>query len=289
MHGAIWDPPPWYEKWIGGEKSPSLGFEITSDEGEINLYVRVAAALRPMIESALYAQFPGIEIEPTDDYTTNAPQDMPNKEWDLFAWNYRLLNSAPFPIKTYKDFETEQEKTEEQKIDPIVSLLEGLSTMGPGEHMWLQILTSPISEEYRDPFNNEAQSIVNKLTFRKPPKKPTSFLQEMFNTLVTGPSGADDSSDKDDRFPPELRMTPGERDTVKAIEEKMYKPVFKVVIRAMYFGKRDVFFKPKIRIILGFTSLFHGLNEIQPWGRTFRVRKNLKPFHNKYLRPRKLY
>jgi len=40
IHGAVWHPPDWWEKWIDGQIQLSVAFEVASFGGEIHFYVR---------------------------------------------------------------------------------------------------------------------------------------------------------------------------------------------------------------------------------------------------------
>ncbi|GAI18321.1 unnamed protein product, partial [marine sediment metagenome] len=69
--------------------------------------IRIPEKNRDSAESAIYSQYPEAEISIADDYTKYIPQDIPNKDWDLWGSDYKLLKENPYPIKTYLKFETE--------------------------------------------------------------------------------------------------------------------------------------------------------------------------------------
>jgi len=68
-------------------------------------------------------------------------------------------------------------------------------------------------------------------------------------------------------IPPEMKLTPGERDIVKAIEDKIAKFGFITNIRFLYLGKKGSFFKPKARIPYGFFKNVstENVNGLKPW------------------------
>lgn len=150
IHMAITQPPDIWEKWLEGQVQTSVSFEIASIGGEIHFYVRFNSPYRDAVEASIYSQYPEAEIFEVEDYTKTVPQDVPNKDWDLFGSDWRFPKDDHFPIKTYTDFETEQESEEEKRIDPISSLMEGLSKVKPGEQFWFQFLAEPLTDATAD-------------------------------------------------------------------------------------------------------------------------------------------
>ncbi len=252
----IYDSGNWRERWCEGtlDNSPSwMSWEIASIEGQIHFYIRVNAAHRTHVETALYGHYPEIEIKEVSDYTKLVPQNVPNEEWDLYGEDWTLANPAAYPIKTYeKFFEPQGEKisAEEKRIDPILSLLELLSKLGTGEHYWLQFITVPVLDHDEPTWRKEAEKIITKIA-KRPEKKETTLLEDLmyvFRQVTLGPekegSGEKASykwvdSAKSDEGEREMVMTPGERDIVTEIENKIKKSVFRTSIRGVYVAKRE--------------------------------------------------
>ena len=102
-------------------------------------------------------------------------------------------------------------------------------------------------------------------------------------------------------IPPEMKLTPGEREILAAIEKKMSKPIFNVTGRFIYLGKRDVWFKPNFRLAFSFFNEYatNNLNALYPEGKTLtKIKKalifqflNIKLIHSRrhYLRCRRLF
>ncbi len=290
---AIHDVFTWREVWVEGQFILRIALEIVSIGGEIHFYIRVPQQFRGIIESNIYAQYPEAEISEVPDYAKNVPQDIPNKEWDL--WGTDEINSKPdpYPLKTYPKFELETLTKEEKRIDPLAGLLEGLATLGPGEQMWVQIVAKPIREE-KD-WINQGLAIRDKLVRRpeKPKQKP--MIQEAAEILILGEiPGAAPVAEKE-VIPPEMKLTPGEREIVSAIEEKIGKFGFDCNIRFIYLGKRDVFFRPRARTPFGFFKDIssENLGGLKPDKRTLTKVKSV-PFwfldkRRVYLRKRRLF
>jgi len=103
---GVFDSANWREKWLWGELFLPYWFslEVASIEGEIHFFIRLLEVHRHTVESAIWAQYPEVEISQVPDYTVNIPQDIPNKDWDMYAESYQMGKEDYFPIKTYAEF-----------------------------------------------------------------------------------------------------------------------------------------------------------------------------------------
>jgi len=274
MWGSVLDPPDWWEKWFEGKTLLSLVLEMVSTDGEPHLYVRVHESRRNAIEAALYSQYPDAEISLVNDYTKNVPQNIPNKDWDLWGTDYELSQPGVYPLKTYTSFFEEKEAAKEEKrIDPLSTLLEGLGTFKPGEHLWIQMSVKPIMSS-KNPmegyeFIKQGREIANKLAKRPEKAKAKSILQEAVDELVSGKIPGEEKKEVE-LFPPEMRLTPGEKDIVQGVENKIAKRCFDSFVRFVYIAKRDVYFGGAKAIPFGFFNQFstENLNQIKPWPKT---------------------
>ena len=289
---TLYDPPNWKEKWLEGHFLLSFALEIVSIEGDIHFFLRVPKHLRGMFEAAIYSQFPDVEISEVPDYTKFVPQDIPNKDWDLFGWDFVLTKESCYPIKTYPKFFEEQEGVKEEKrVSAMSVLLEGMADLKKGEQMWLQIIAKPISDEV--PWVKEGKEEVDKLVHRPPKPKQKSIIMEVADVLIKGkPPGAEEKP-KEGMFLPEMELTSGEKDIVKAIENKISKLAFETNIRFLYLGKREVFFKPRVKIALDFSAgvSVSALNGMKPWKTTITriVPPALFRERNVYLKKKRLF
>ena len=282
----------WREKWIEGQFQLSFSVEIASLGGEVHFYIRIPESFRDIIESNIYSQYPEAEIFEVEDYTKKVPQDIPNKDWDLFGMDLIATKENPYPIKTYRKFEEERVTLEAKRIDPLAGLLEGMSTLRPGEQLWLQIVVKPLREE--KPWVKRGKEIRDELVRRQKKQKPKPLLQEAAEILISGPPSKSPEK-KEELIPPEMKLTPGEREIVAAIEEKISKFGFDCNIRFIYLGRREVFFKPKARIPYGFFKEIstENLNGFKPDKRKItKVKSVFFWFLDKrrvYLRKRRLF
>lgn len=294
----MYDPADWWEKWVEGKILLSYSFEIASIGGEPHFFVRIPEKSQDSVESAIYSQYSEAEISKADDYTKHVPQDIPNKDWKFFASDYVLLKPNPYPIRTHLEFETEREPLEEKRIDPLAALLEAMAKIKPGEQLWIQIMAGPVSNK-EVPWVSEGEKIRDELakrTDKKSIQKP--LIMEAADILVTGEAPGGIKEEKKELIPPEMKLTPGERNIVAAVEQKMAKRGFKTSIRFIYLGKKEVFFKPKLRLPLAFFSAFftQNLNALVPWGKTLtKIHKswflplNLILNRRLYLRKRSIF
>lgn len=259
---AIYDPPNNFDKWIDGKMILSLSLEIISEEGKLHFLLRVPDAVLDTIESIIFAQYPDAEISKTTDYVKNIPLDIPNKDWQFWGSNFKTAKDDIYPIKTYtKFFEEKQDISKEQKrLDPLVVLLEGMTKMKQGEHMWVQIIATPVTNKENN-YVDRGKSKIDELVKRaKKIVEDKSILAKSSDMLIKGipPSYAPKSEEKPNY--PEMQLTKGEKEIVAAIENKISKPAFACSMRFMYLAKRNIFFKPRITVVTSFVNQFSSTN-----------------------------
>lgn len=296
--GNIYDPPDWWEKWVEGKVLLSISFEIVSIGGEPHFFIRIPEKNRNAIEASIYSQYPDAEISVVDDYTKYVPQDIPNKSWDLWGCDYQLIKDDVYPIKTYSKFFEERPEIakEEKRIDPLATLLEGMAKLGPGEQLWVQIVACPITNDENN-YVDRGRALADKLIKRpkKPKEKPIPV--EVAEVIITGKPPAPPEK-KEEMVWPELMLSPGEREIVSGIENKIGKYAFETYIRFIYLAKREVYFGAAKAIPLGFFAQFStaNLNALKPWPKTItKIHKhwflpwNLLLPRRLYLRKRKMF
>jgi hypothetical protein len=153
----------WYKKYFKGGVPIFSSLEIASIEGIVHFYVRIEKKYRPLIESSLYAHYPGVEIVEASDYTSRVRYDHLTKDISIWGAKYSLskswqptdkttglpaeddkykMKADMYPIRTYVDYKLDENPKEEHKVDPINTILELMGSMGKGEHLWFQIVLS---------------------------------------------------------------------------------------------------------------------------------------------------
>ena len=303
IQATIYQPPDLWEKWIDGQVQLSICLEIASINGEPHFFVRTPKQFRDSVESSFYAQYPEIEIKEVDDYTKYVPQDLPNKDWDMFGSDYKMLKPDFYPIKTYLQFETEQEPLEKKRIDPVAGLMEAMAKIKEGEQLWIQFILSPIADADDIKFfgrtttkrslsewRKKGEALRDKLARRDEAEKERTMLQMAFDIIT----GKIEQKKEKEIIPPEMKLTPGEREVLSAIEMKMSKPIFECSVRFIYLGKRDVWFKPNFRLAFSYFNQYtsNNLNAIFPIGETLtKIKKYFifRFFNATFIRERRAY
>jgi len=124
--------------WLG-QVYPIFSFEICSFGGSVHFYVSTWEKWRSNVESAIYSQYPEVELVETEDYASKFVYD-PSKE-QIYATDHRYEpRSDAYPLRTYVDYELDKDPKEEYKVDPLATVIEFLSSLKPQEQIWLQIV-----------------------------------------------------------------------------------------------------------------------------------------------------
>ena len=264
----FYDPPNDREFWFEGQYQKAFSIEIASIEGQVHFYLRTTDGSRKIMESALYAHYPEAEMLLVDDYVNLVPHNIPNKDWKVWGAEYRLDKPSPYPIKTYAQFFEENPDTrEEKRVDPVSMLVESLSKIGRGEHLWIQFILTPYAPQNKElkEFIDEGHGIVDKLVKRKvPPPKPITLVQDassVFYTLATGKEAVKQQGEEIQGMTyPELQMTPGERDIVKAIETKISKQAFVSTMHFLYLARTENYFGPAKALPMTYFNQYSSAN-----------------------------
>ncbi len=255
------------EEWIEGEDSKlytTFSLEIVGIDGKAHFFIWLERNLRDTVESIFHAQYPNIEFRPVEDYTKRVPQDIPNEEWDLEAKDWVLSENSVYPLRTYKDFKAESEYKEEGLVDPMARIFEGFARLKKGEQVWLQFTVRDAGNDWR----KEGEKIRDELARRekKEPAPQKPIILDALDILLFGIQEEKEEKPKD-IMPPEMRLTPMEKETISQIEEKMVKQGYKVGVRIVYLARKDVMYKPHIGIPISFlSSLGTGDQYLKPYG-----------------------
>lgn len=239
--------------WIG-KRRPWFSLEIASINGDVRFYIWTRSFYKNAIEAAIYSQYPNVEVHEVEDYTLPTSFD-PSKNI-MWGCEFDLTKADPYPIKTYVDYGLDSTVTkEEQKTDPITSLLEYLGSCHQGGQIWLQFIIQAHKHEKpkkgkwfaKVTWQEEAEELVHKLLKRDP------------KTLGPGqlsPSG----------FPILPTLTDEERKTVASIQRSINKQAFNVGIRGIYIAERESFNAINVIGLLGCMRQFSSieLNGFKP-------------------------
>ena len=241
------------------QQNPYFSLEIVGTEGVAHFYIRTPSAFRNFVESSLYAQYPDLEIMAVDDYVYNIPMIIPNPEWVLRGFDLTLLMPDPYPIKTYKYFE---EDVTGKMIDPLSTLVEGMSNLGPGQHIWLQFVIQAARPRWFGEWGTpEVQKLIGKAA-----KKGSLFehiihdSKDVLSNVFTGwwapATFTPFAEPKKDEQPLEFRLTPGEKQVLKSLEENIAKPMFATIMRLVVVGRKENFSGTNITAAMGSVKQF---------------------------------
>lgn len=289
-----------YETYVDGAFTDYMSLELVSESGMVHFYVRSMKKYRHIVESHLYAQYPDVEIVEVPDYVDDVPKIIPNNQWDLWGADFMFNRPNAYPIRTYKMFEEDITGT---MIDPLSSLLEVMGKLTPGLKIWFQIIIKPTSPSWA---TKEGSKITEKLKGRD--KKTESMLERFWRDLVDVFSNLFKATYSPVEFPAEkkkeespldTRLSPGERDVLKAIEDNLGKLQFHTKMRFILLGRRESMDKTFVSSFTGALKQFgdDNMNGFKPdaisktkadyWTRkkrlAYKQRKILRRYRNRSM------
>jgi len=275
LHG-VQSTPNFYEAWFGGEVQKWFSLEMVSLGGNIHYFIRTPESFRNLVEAQIYAQYPEVEINLVEqDYVDLVPKDLPRPDFNLWGTELILIKDDAYPIRTYHDFYVKEAESLVQQVDSLSALMEVFSSLKPQENIWIQTLIRPLGNQWVE----EAEKIKNKLAGREAPRKKSSFWKEglssIFGEIINNISQLlgggkvvvkQEEKGGAEGMPPIMGLTQGEKDTITAIERKISKIGFEVVIRILYLAPVEFFSKSNVSAILGCYKQFsiQGLNGFRP-------------------------
>mgnify|MGYP000919647809 CR=1 FL=1 len=269
---GVFSKPDLKGKFIEGYTQKWFSFEVISIEGYIQFLVWTEAQYRDLVETAIYAQYPEAEITEVEDYTTSAPSNFPNSEYDMWAGDFVLAENPAFPIRSYEEFEHSISKDTVLK-DPMGTMLESFARIGHGEQMWLQILVRPTDNSWKEIVIAKIKEFIGEdagggsggsgmgfLTDNFIAKESAGLVVEAGRQIfgaVLGLGGEQSAPAEESKDKNQLKyMTPGQIKLVEAMERKIMKIGFETNIRAVYLARKEVFNPSR-----GVTALIGSINQ----------------------------
>ncbi len=241
------------EKFWVGKHQLGFSFEIVSIEGYTQFLIHTHEAFRNFVETAIYAQYPDAEITEVDDYVEDIPTKYPDDEYDIWGAEFIYSDPPAYPIRTYKDFEdTAAGKPELQFKDPMASLMDLCSSLGPGEQLWYQMIIVPTDFEWTKELNKEAGKILNekvkaeKGSFSKFFGEIKSWIDEFTEQAFSWSMGSFAEAETADDALKMMNLKPQEKKQIEAIQNKISKIGFEAKNRMIYVAKKENMNKPKV-------------------------------------------
>src|SRR3989338_1056117 len=209
-----------------------FSLELVSIDGQVHFYIRTPSRIRGLIETQMYAQYPQSQVKVVEDYTLAVDEITPESEWNAWGCEWQLLRKEAYPIKTYIDYELNEDPKEEYKIDPISPVIEFFGSLGKGEQAWLQIVITPSKKRYHTKgtwFGYHDWVREARLTIIEMLKPYTRY------NMGTEGSPAEGSFSQEVRSPKFLDKT------VERMGGKTNKLGFETGVRLMYLAKKDIY------------------------------------------------
>lgn len=245
----------WYKRYIQGSVRPWWSLEIASLEGQVHFYIWTRSNFRRLIETQVYAQYPGAQVVEAPDYTrliSATPE-----EWAVWGCDFVHTAEDPLPIKTYVEYGLDKVQKEPEQTDPLANLVEFMGSLGKGEYVWLQLAVRMHKGEKYDKLNEKGKPYTWKDQAEEMIKKIRDATRDVYKDKETGEEHLG--------FP---NATKGQMEKIAAIERNISKLAFDVGARGVYIAKPEKF---DPIIISGLTAVFkqfssEGWNGIRPDG-----------------------
>ena len=286
-------------KWAEGAVENWMSFEIVGRAGAIHFYIRTLEKYRNLVESAVFSQYPEAEINlvpESEDYVNQFSMVLPNKTYDIWGTDFVLAREDGYPIRTYEFFE--HPVKEEKRIDPLAIITEAMSRLESSEAIWLQFLIRPNDNSWID----KAKKLIAELMGEKKEgdiifgwvgiitNEVAHLFKNFFLAWVTPPVWPGPEEEKKEKNERKV-LTPGTRNIIEAIENKISKIGFDFVLRFVYIDRRDRFSGSNIASIMGAIRQenTNNMNAFRPNMATMTI--GMEPFKNFKIRrkQRKLY
>jgi len=157
---------------------------------------------------------------------------------DLTGISQGLQKPDPYPIMTYVDWGLDKPDIKEEfKVDPLNSLIEFMGSLGPGEHMWSQIILRGHTQKYVHNLHKELNI--------------TQWIQEELKVQ------SKDYTDEGEK-PNFQRLPEGTKEATKAMQRKEFKQMFDVGMRILYTANKEDYKSRLAGMATAFRSFEHG-------------------------------
>lgn len=246
LHASYGGGIKWKDVAFGGKVPDWFSLEIVSNGGDTHFYIRCTEPQRNSVEALLFSQYPSAEIRIVDDYVNLLPDEFDPQQYDIAGSDFVFTQPPAYPVKSWMEFEEAGGKDEYARLDPLAPLLEIMSALRPGEHLWLQYVIRPTGGDWV----KEGQKVVDKLAGR-PEKEPDTplllWLVQLPVVLIEGileafglMTPAEEKKKEDKAFNLQA-LTPADKLVLERVQFKISKLAFKSAIRAVYVARKDAF------------------------------------------------
>lgn len=221
----------WWKRIVLGNTRPWYSFEIVSLGGRVHFYIWTRDAYRRAIESALYAQYPDMEVIEVEDYSRLIdPSHEPN---NIVGFEYIKPKAQGYPIRTYVDFGLDKPSKPEEQVDPLAQIIELLGSLGPHEQLWIQFVIRTHKGEKFNKKDGDGKTYTWKQEAREE-------IEDIRKKALQEAEYVDPATGKVIKTKM-INATPGTMDQIKGIERNISKLPFDVGIRALYTAPEEYY------------------------------------------------
>ncbi len=233
-----------------GSIQEHISFEMVADSESIKFYVWTPKHLQNFVEGQIYAQYPTAEISAVSDYSRDIDIDHDGVDDCVAGCELRLVKPDYYPIKTFVSFE----------VDPLAGITGALSKIeSKSEKMWIQIMTRPVSDTWRNKGLAYAESLKNGGNPKLFTKEgvvhhllslPALILGEIFNAIMP----SEEAKGKGGNV---KQISHNAETALACLEEKANKLGYQVKIRILYLAKTREEARQHLRITAGAFKQFN--------------------------------
>jgi hypothetical protein len=259
MHGIQKNVSFW-EEYLDGVIPPWYSFEIVGQGGSVHFIIRTLRDYQNLVEKAVYAQYPDVELTEVEDYAAKLDRSGLEIDYNIWGTDFELVKKDAYPIRTYQDYLDPD--VPGLILDPLSQLVEILAGLKPGEQIWIQLAARPSD----DSWTQASQLEIAKLLGNTPPEEVDlvdKIFGTIFQTLTLGlyqaPQGKP-AGKGDEGGPAVQRLTPGQTEALKAIERNQTKPAYATTLRWIYIATNETFRGSIIASMMGAFKVFNDTN-----------------------------
>ena len=229
-----------------------ISFEIASSgEQGIRFYTAVPNSILRFVEGQIYAQYPKSQIKVVSDYTKSVNP----KHCSYTLADVQLSKPYYFPIKAFRDLE----------LDPLSSVTSAMISIEESENVWFQVVLRPIPDDWQQKGYSYVKSVRGgEKTFMESITRGifSTFLKFLTDTLVGIITGlfTIPTSEQYQSKSPTIRLGAGEEFDLQAIENKLSRMGFEVVIRILSAAKEKEDAESNMRSLIASLNQFSTTN-----------------------------
>lgn len=251
----------WYNLNLKGFTPLNYAFLIIFHQKKIRFFIRFPKELNNFLKTRLYTFYPELQLEDTPDPLAVLPPQIPNSFFDVASYDIRLKKEDAYPIKTYSYIDI---PSPNEPLDIFANFSEASSEIENNEWLIIQLLIVPTTANNKKIGNEwvkRAKEIKNKLIGieEKESNPLIEEIVEFIKNLLLSPWQEISWKQKENQKKQEFslqRLTPGEKNVLEKIENKMSKLGYWCNIRVAYIAPQDIIEQRKKIIETLIKSLF---------------------------------